>query len=467
MRGSVRQIRQIGGTGPDEDWTLVLLGVAVLVVTIGLAILAAWTVHQRDVALENATAAGQRLDVGGLDNRLYQDLVGMQRDEVTLFGLHVDPSQAAPGQDPTTKLQAVESDLTALSAQFGGSAQVQRDISLIRQEMTPYTSLEASALDYNQQGLPVGAAYLRDASGYLTDHVLPTADGIRQVDQAQLSADDAAAGAVPWALLVLAVIGLGCLAGVQILVARYTRCQFDPWLLLSTAATALVVIWPVTALSVSLDVAGSDASPHAVVAADLAQAQVAGIQANGYDLLTQVDHGEDCFAQAGSVTCTFESQVDYLAKPDGPLRADLARAATDAPDPVARERIGAAMRVAVRWQSDEDSLPTLQNLAAKAAGQQGGNPRYDTSFEGFLSKYTDPEANVFRSVTGDSKAFQTAVTLAIRNEWTSYDQQAAAARSALAGAVTGAVLLGLLAAAAGGTGIGLRVAEYWSAGEQA
>ena len=36
--------------------------------------LAAWTVHQREAALRDATAAGQRLTVGGLDDRLYQDL---------------------------------------------------------------------------------------------------------------------------------------------------------------------------------------------------------------------------------------------------------------------------------------------------------------------------------------------------------------------------------------------------------
>lgn len=471
-------MREVGDTGLDEDWTLVLLGVAVLVVTIGLAVLAAWTVHQRDVALQNATAASQRLDVGGLDNQLYQNLVDMQQDEVTLFRSREDPSQAKPGHDPATDLtMRVESDLTALKAQFGGSAQVQRDISLITQEMAPYTSLEASALDYNQQGLPVGAAYLREASGYLTEHVLSTADGIRQVDQAQVSADDAAAAAVPWALLTLAVIGLTCLVGVQILMARYTRCQFDPWLLLSTAATALVVVWSVIALSVSLYVAGSDASPHAVVAADLAQARVDGIQANGDDLLTQVDHGEDCFASTVTsgnsydynVTCAFETQVEhYLTKPHHSLRADLARAATDAPDPQARSRIGTAKTVAGHWLSDENALPTLQNLAAEGAQQTGTYLRYDPSFERTLGQYTDPgTTDVFGSVKSDSKAFQDAVKSAIGNEWTSYRQQAAGASGALAGAVTGAVLLGLLAAAAGGAGIGFRVAEYWSAGGQA
>jgi hypothetical protein len=470
-------MREAGGTGLDEDWTLVLLGVAVLVVTIGLAVLAAWTVHQRDVALQNATAAGQRLDTGGLDNQLYQELVDIQQDNVALFRSREDPGQAAPHHNPATDLAQVQSDLTGLKAQFGGSAQVQRDISLITQELPVYTSLEASALDYNQQGLPVGAGYLREASGYLTGYTLRTADDIRQVDQAQVSADDATADTIPWALLAVAVLGLACLAGVQVLVARYTRCQFDPWLVLSTAATVLVVVWPVTALAVSLHTAGSDASPHAATAADLAQARVDGLQANGDDLLAQVDHGEDCSTtttatQGNSyqynVTCTLQTQVMDDLTTDGPLITDLDRAAADAPDPFARAQIGVAMTAAGRWLGAEKVLPTMQNLSAMAAGQAGGDLRYNPAFERRLGEYTDPGASGgFGGVNSDSGAYQTAVGSAIGHEWLSYDQQAAGASGALAGAVTGAILFGLLAAAAGGAGIGFRVAEYWSAGGQA
>src|SRR5271155_5722906 len=94
LRKPGRRMREGIAAGLDEDWTLVLLGVAVLLVTLGVAVLAAWTVHQRDAALQNATSAGQRLDVGGLDEVLYQDLVAMQQDEVTLFQSREDPSQA-------------------------------------------------------------------------------------------------------------------------------------------------------------------------------------------------------------------------------------------------------------------------------------------------------------------------------------------------------------------------------------
>jgi hypothetical protein len=476
LRKPAHWIRDVG---LDEDWTLVLLGVVVLMVTIGLAVLAAWTMHQRDTALQNAAAAGQRLDVkNGLDERLYQDLITMQQDEVTLFQARVDPGQAASSTD----LIRVYSDLAALKAQFGSSLQVQRDISLISEEMAPYTALEASALDYNQQGLPVGAAYLRTASRYLTNYTLLTADSIRQVDEAQVSADDSAAAAVPWLLLAVAVIGLGGLVGVQILTARYTRCQFDAWLLLSTAATVLVVVWSVTALSVSLHEVGTDTSPHAAEARALAQALVTGVQDHNYDLLTLADHGEDCLASTSqhapyvyTVTCKFETQVvDSLAAMEGQLRADLALASTDALDQRVRAQVGIASGAAANWLAAEKALPTLQNLAVAATAEQGkagSYPRYNRSFELGLAPYTSPETDSetlsVTDVNNSSSSFQKAVRAAIEFEWTSYDHQASSASGALDGAVTGAVLLGLLAAAAGGLGIALRVAEYWSAGRRA
>jgi hypothetical protein len=453
---------------------MALLGVAVLLATIGLAILAAWTVHQRDTALQDATAAGQRLEVRGLDDRLYQDLITMQQDEVALFQASVDSAaQGTKLRDPYGDLSAVDSDLAALKAQFGTSVPVQRDISLISGEMTPYFSIEAIAQDDNRQGLPVGAAYLRDASRYLTDETLQTADNIREADEAQVSADDSAASAVPWPLLAVAVISLACLVGVQILTARYTRCQFDPWLLLSTAATVLVFVWSVTALSVSLHEVSSDTSPHAVEAHALAQALVDGVQDHDDDLLTLADHGEDCYASTSTkvpyiyhVTCTFETQVvDSLKRR---LRADLAFATADAPDQVVRARISTASAAATNWLAAEKALPTLQNLATEAELEPDGSyPRYTHYFEGILAPYTSPETDSVTEVNHASSSFLGAVNAAIEHEWVSYDGQASSASGALDGAVTGAVLLGLLAAAAGGLGMALRVAEYWSAGRQA
>lgn len=473
LRRPARWVRETAETRLDEDWTLVLVGVLVVVVTLGLGITAAWTAHQRGAALQNATAAGNRLNVGGHDERLYQDLIKMQQDEVSLFQARVDPGQAAAKHNPTTDLNNIENtDLTALKNQFAGSAQVQRDITLIYQEMGPYAAAETSALDYNQQGLPVGGAYLRAASAYLTTYALPDADNILQVDENQVTADDATAAAVPWPLLALAVIVLACLIAAQVLLSRYTRCQFDPWLLLSTAVTVVLIAWSVTALSVSASAVNGGTSPHAREASVLARALVDTITAGNDDALTLADHGEDCSATNPrdnnfEVTCSFETQVLSSLNSRAGARADLLLAQSDAPDVSTRATyIEPALKRVKAWANDEGNLPTLQNLhaAAQQAAQQGvGSP----AFKQFLRTYSVPPPSVGAHVTGDFTAVLTYVQSATQHEWASYDSAADGAGGPLGGAVTGTVLLALLAAAAGGLGIGRRVAEYWSPGGRA
>lgn len=471
LRTRARGLPRPHRTQLDEDWTLVFSGVAVLVIMVGLAVLTAWTAHQRDAAVQDATAAAHRLDIGGLDDRLYQDLVATQQDEVTLFQDRIDVGRASIGHDPRTDLDRVESDLTALSAQFGGSPRVQRDLTLISREMSRYTGLEAAAQADNQQGLPVGAAYLREASGYLTSYTLGSADDIRKFDQAQVRGDDAAAAGLPWPLLAAALPVLACLVGAQIVTTRCTRRLLNPGLVGATILTLVILAWSITALSIGLHAVGSDTAPHATEASALAQARVDGIQAHNDDLLTLVDHGEDCapLTAIDDVQCTFETQVlRSLTAPRGQLRADLASAASQAPDPQVRTQISSAAKSAAGWLAAEQQLPTLQNLASKARQEPPGSyPRYNSSFVRTLIPYGSPdpqrngaEVNVYAA------HFQQAVRSAIEHEWRSYDAQAGSAEGTLNGLVTGALLLGVLAAAAGAGGIGWRVSEYWSAGRR-
>ena len=471
LRTRARGLPGSQGTGLDEDWTLVLTGVAVMVIIVGLAVLTAWTAHQRDAALQDARAAAHRLDIGGLDDRLYQDLIATQQDEVTLFQDRINVGQARACHDPRTDLDRVESDLTALNGQFRDSPRVQRDITLISREMSRYTGLEAAAQADNQQGLPVGAAYLREASHYLTSYTLHSANDIRKFDQAQIRADDAAAAGLPWPLLAVGVLGLACLVGAQIVTARYTRRLLNPGLVVATAATLVIIAWSTTALSISLHAAGSDTAPHAAEASALAQARIDGIQAHNDDLLTLVDHGEDCapLNAIDDVKCTFETQVVHsLTALKRQLRADLASAATETPGPQVRTKIKNAGTATDRWLAAEQLLPTLQNLASEARQEPAGSyPRYNSSFVATLIPYGSPEPQRNGAkVNWYAARFQQAIQSAIEYEWRNYDTQAGSAGSTLSGLVTGALLLGLLAAAAGGGGIGWRVSEYWSAGRR-
>jgi hypothetical protein len=454
----------------DEDWGLVLLGVIVLAAAISLAVLTAWTVQQRDTALAAATAAAARLDPGGVDSDLYQALVTAQQDQI---GLRLN----TPGQSGATALNRAQHDLNLINGRVGDSSPVRRDTALISWELARYTPLEASAQGYSQQGLPVGAAYLREASGYLSGQTLRRANDIRRLDQGQITAVDAAASAVPWQLFAADALVLACLAGAQVITARYARRLLNPGLVLATVLLIGVVAWSATALAVSLSAAGRDAAPHARAASALAQAGLDGTEARTDDLLTLADQGEDCTAITGTVPpfaydvgCRFETQVvGSLARPGGTLRKALAQARTTAPDRPDRVRIAAAAAAERSWLRAEHALPTLQNLEADATRKGlGRDPRYQPSFLSTLSPYTTPDPQLADlQVQGAFARFRTAVQAATGHEWRAYERQAGAAGGALSGLVLGSLLLGLLATAAAAAGIGWRVREYWSADRRA
>jgi hypothetical protein len=484
LRAPARWVREAGARRTDEDWAMVAVGVLVVVVTIGLAVLGAWTVHQRDFALRDAAAAAGRLRVNGLDDQLYQRLVTFQQDESVLFQDHVDTASQEPlgagGQDPAAGLAQVEATLAEFSARFSGSPAVLRDISLISRETAQLTSLEAYAQAYNQQGLPVGSAYLRELSGYLSQYTLPSAENIRELDQARLSADDAHAARLPWLFLAAALAGLACLAWAQVRMARYTRRLLNPGLVLATVLTVIGIAWPVTVMAASGRVVAGEMAPHAREAAALARARLDGIEDHDDDQLTLLDHDEDCATAPGvltgqgtytyQVTCSFEHQVLSSLQPRGRgLRADLAAARLKAPDRAARAQVSQAAAAVAGWRAAELALPTMQNVGRRASqgGGPGSFPRYGQAVRTILGPLASADPFPDESpVISDAAVYQAAVQRAMTVEWADYDQRASQASGVLTGAVIGVLLLGLAAGAAAGSGVGWRVAEYWSAGRR-
>jgi hypothetical protein len=477
LREGSRWLREVGPARFDEDGRLVLLGVAVLVAILSLAALTALTVHRRDAALEAGTAAAHRLGRGGQDGALYDALVQAQQHQVTLFQERVyapgqgDPgaTQAAPGPDSAADLdlEPAEDDLTVIRGQSGDSLRIQRATQIFR-ELITYNGLDGRAQADGQQGLPVGAAYLREASAYLSGPTLDQATNIRRADQQQITAAAARAAAVPRPLLIADALVLVGLAGAQIVTARYTRRRLNPGLVLAAVVLVVLVAWSTAALTVSAHMVGREAAPHAQAASYLARAQVYGIQAHTWDLLSLADQGEDCVTpKPGShVRCMFETKVVHrLTSPDGRLPIALAAAGKAAPDPSTPARVITATATVRAWLADESSLFTLQNLEADAtSGTLRGRARYSPHFQQAILPYTTPDLQPDGAqVSRDARRFKVVVQAAVEHEWQGYETEARAADGGLGGLVTGSVLLGLLAGAAAAAGIAWRVREYWSA----
>ena len=483
---------------PDEDWELVLVGALAVVVAVGLGLLVLASAHGRDARLADASATEQRLAAGGIDDTLANSLLTLQHDEVTLFQAYVDAAaqESPPGDDPNAAVQRVQRVLANAAGQLGDSARAHDDLTLITDELAYYQPLVATALADNQQGLPVGAAYLRDASGYLRYQMLAAADDIRATDQQRLTADDADAAGVPVGLLVAAVLAEACLLAAQVVLARRTRRRFNPGLLSAAIMVTVLAAWSVTAVLASRNQVATGAMPHATAATDLVSVQDDVTLAGLDDQLSQVDHGEDCTAQTDQITtngkttydypitCTYENDtLSYLAASVGKLPAeiqktgirktdilptDLARAITETPDAGVRDALAAPQATTARWLTDELALPTLENLAANPVRSQTAYPRYNGTYvNSLLPGYTnaDTAGSLYHAVNTDSSSLKSAVADATGREWSAYTADAAGAGDTLGGLVTGGLLLGLFAGVAAGAGVGVRIAEYWSAGD--
>jgi hypothetical protein len=109
----------------------------------------------------------------------------------------------------------------------------------VNRVLTQYTGLIESARANNRQGFPVGAAYLRQASGVLQDEALPSLATLVRVEQRRVEASIASGNTAIDALVLVLVLALLALVAVQIYLSVKTRRTFNRPLV---AATAVVLV---------------------------------------------------------------------------------------------------------------------------------------------------------------------------------------------------------------------------------
>jgi hypothetical protein len=133
-------------------------------------------------------------------------------------------------------------------------------VATVADRLPVYSGLIEAARANNRQGLPVGAAYLRRASGLMHDVILPAAGQLYGIEARRLDADyrssTSAAGYV--ALAVAGTLLLALLVGTQLGVARFTHRILNVPLVLATVLLVGVAAWVLVAF-VSAQNALSDA----------------------------------------------------------------------------------------------------------------------------------------------------------------------------------------------------------------
>lgn len=411
--------RRSGGRLGGTPARLSAMMLALVAVGLAAGIVSVVDVVHRSATLNRVTTGSGPLTVRAQE--LYRALSDADATAASAF--------LAGGQEPAALRARYENDIAAATAALSAATAADSNaptVARIAAQLPVYTGLVETARTYNRQNLPVGAAYLREASALMRDQLLVAAKGLYDAETARVEADRQAASGFPWLAVPLLLLGIAGLVAAQVYLTRRTNRLFNLGLLGATVLAVALFGWLVLSwngVRADLSAAQRDGSGQVQL---LAQARLDALQARADESLTLVARGNGG-----------DFETDYKTA-DGRLTGLLARARDAATDPAVRAAVGSASSDAGTWRKAHTDVRTADDggrygdavSVANGAGQDASN-RVD--------------ADLAKGIGLTNDAF---------------DRQARAAAGALGGAAVGLSLLTVLLLAGLIFGFEQRIAEY-------
>src|SRR5690349_2738097 len=363
-----------GATTPAR---LRLLLALLILLSLAWGVLAALTADQHASAAADVVAVSEPLSLDA--EQIYTSLSDADATAANAF--------LAGGLEPAKARQRYQADITqaairieAASALVGSSAArtqlpghltkqapaagaaVGDDLAILSGQLPAYTDEVGTARADNRLGLPLGAAYLREASGLLRGTLLPAASDIYTRESTLLTSASAQATGLP--LIVVAVIaGLGLgyvLFRSSRWLSRHTHRVVNYGLLLAALAGLVSLVWLVAAFVVGRGDLLHAQQQGSAPAQAFARAEVAALQAHADESLTLIDNsGEDSYQQ------DFEAQAKALGPGPGSLLT-----ATGSSEAVAQAQAWYQAHKALRAQDDAGNHATAVTSAQTGAAAQ-------------------------------------------------------------------------------------------------
>jgi hypothetical protein len=347
------------------------------------------------------------------------------------------------GLEPPAVRQRYERDIAqataalAAAADLGGGADASAGpLRQISTNLPVYTGLVETARVYNRQGFPLGAAYLREASGVMRGQLLPAAEQLYEVESARLDADERKARATIIPDLLLGLLLLGALVAAQRYLTRRTNRLINVGLAVASGAALISLLWTTVALVSSagdLRASSEEGSDHVQL---LVEARTAALEARGDEGLTLVARG------AGEA---FEENYVKVSQEFGGRDGSgglLGRALADAPDATARAEVQSAISNARAWRTAHAELRRRDEAG-----------RYDEAVRIAIGPEETSAGSAFSRLDQD-------LAEAITNSQGNFLTAATQARGALAVLPLGVLVLMVVTVAGVGVGLWRRIAEY-------
>jgi hypothetical protein len=355
---------------------------ALIVLGVGLGGTALATVHHRASLTSDITTVSGPLSVGAQD--LYRSLSDADATAATAF--------LTNGAERTELRQRYLDDLARASAALTVATRDADDadtarLAVLTDQLPVYTGLVETARSYNRMGVPLGGAYMREASALMRQTLLPQAQGLFASAQGRVDGAQRDATGFPWPVLLLGLLTVGGLIYTQVLIARRTNRVFNVGLVAASLVALLVLAWSATALSATADRVDAGRGEGSALVSALADGRRLALQARADEALTLIARGNGA---------AFEK--DYARVMDD-LTGVLGTAAGRAPE-ADQARIEQAREHVERWRSLHTDMRALDDkgdyLAAVAKATATGEAdlagvfgQFDTAMTGALAAAND------------------------------------------------------------------------------
>jgi hypothetical protein len=360
---------------------LVLLAVLMLTGALCFGVVASLVEHSRAHAAEAARSETEPLLVQAVN--LYAGLSDANATATTTFlrgGLEPPARRARYLRD----LRFASASRAALTQGIGAAADTRVAAGTISEQLPIYSGLVEAARANNRQGLPVGAAYLRQASTLLTGAILPAANHLYASEASALNADygSGTGTAVLVVLAVIMLLALALLVASQRYLAQISRRILNVPMVLATALLVGIAAWTLIG---SIDEQNALAAAHrdSDAVEVLSASRVLLSRAQSDESLTLVGRGSDAVAPidlrrvtralvppSGLITEaeTVGARIG-VGQPDGRLARELVSFVRAPTSTSAADRLNAALdRETAAAQADfardsADSTSSLSGLA--------------------------------------------------------------------------------------------------------
>ncbi|MFI9381391.1 hypothetical protein [Kutzneria sp. NPDC052558] len=429
-RAPVRLWRFLRKFGQSTPGRLIGMAAGMVVLAIIMGVVTANGVQGKGDQVRDLATTAEPLSVAAQD--IYRALQDADATASSAF--------LAGGIEPAATRQQYLADIAQATSALtleAGTVVAPDALQTLSSQLPIYAGLVETARANNRQGFPVGAAYLREASGLMRGKLLPAAEQLYKAENARLTAEQDAATAFPIGEVVLLLITVALLFAAQWYLLGTTNRLVNTGLVVATGAAVVALLWTsaaMTAVTVHLDGAQRDGSDQVAV---LVQARFAAVQARADETLTLVVRGTGQSYQAD-----YLAAANRLGGRDG-SEGLLGQARAMATDPSVRTALDNAIRAQQAWTTVHRRI-----RSADDAGQ------YSQAVEDSIGTSAGSSGSLFADLDKN-------LLSALDTARTAFNRQASAADAALTLLRPGLIVIAVVIGVASGWGIWQRLREYW------